>query len=197
MARLRRILKWVIAACIILFVAAILLHSTLAGRGYTGEIRLDCGDLRYPYHGCTIYKRSTPEPDRTKLLALAAKTSIPKETWSQFTVPALKAWDRMYRNAYRRVVPWIEIDPELAKLLLEDLAGYMQRLKQHQGGLPSISILDGCYEKDGQNAIWPARIRSDWQKDEFLQNVIHDPFENETPVVLYLRAKLANDRTQK
>lgn len=193
MARLRRGIEWFFAICIILFIAAfLLLPMKVSDR--TAEIRLDCGDLRYPSNGCVVHKHTMPEPDRTKLLALATKTSIPKETWCQFTIPPLKAWDRMHQADYRRVVPWIEVDPELAKLLLEDLAIYMQGLKQKQHGLPSISILDNCYAQDGQNAIWPAKIRLDWQEDKFLQSVIHDPTANDTPVIRYLRAKLTNGK---
>lgn len=164
----------------------------------TAEICLDSGDLRYLYYGITVDRKLMSEPDRTKLLALAENASLPKGRWcrcASFPLSGSNHPDGMYQNFYRNIVPWIEVDPVLARLMLEDVADYVQRTHA-EGGLPAISLLvPWCFEKAGKDTVsFPHRVSKDWQENELLKDFMQDPpldlHEKESPLFKCLQSRL-------
>lgn len=160
----------------------------------TAEIRLDCGDLRRCFLGLKVPTHAMPEPMRSQLLSLAEETSIPGNTWCRcatFPLPSSNRSHFMCQEFYKWVVPWIENDRELSRLMLEDIAGYVQRTKGERD-LPSSVVLSpvpGIYESDNQNVIVPYKVRKDWRESAWLKMVLDDT-ANGTPFLLYLREKI-------
>ncbi len=163
----------------------------------TAEIRLDCGDLRRCFLGLKVTTHAMPEPMRSQLLSLADETSIPKNTWCRcatFPLPSSNRSHFMCQEFYKWVVPWIENDHELSRLMLEDIAGYVQRTKGERD-LPSSVVLSpvpGIYESDNQNVIVPYKVRKDWRESARLRVAV-DNTANETPLLRYLRETIGKE----
>ena len=104
-----------------------LLYAFLRGPT-SGQIRLDTGDLRYCWCGIPLLYRQMPEPERTKILKLAAAPiAIPHQWITCVTYPlhGSNNPDLMCRSFYRRVAIWSDIDPHIARWTLEDVATYI------------------------------------------------------------------------
>jgi hypothetical protein len=111
----------------------------------SGEIRLDSGDLRYRYWGIPIDYQPMPEPKRTRLMDLAAKSGkIPSE-WvlcQRYPLRGSNHADWMCFSFYFKAEEWINEDPAVAMRVMEDLAKYTQEMES-KGGLPKcMRMLD-------------------------------------------------------
>lgn len=114
------------------------------GHGWTAEIRLDCGDLRYSYLGIPVIASPMPDPDRSVLVSLADDSLVLHPEWRVCMVfprhGSIDA-DRRYRDAYRRISAWADVDRTIARLAMEDLAEFIDT--GNGGGAPECAVLLG------------------------------------------------------
>lgn len=133
----------------------------------SADIRLDTGDLRYRYLGIPMAYERVPEPQRTRLLALAAGSQVLVPEWRRcatFPLPSSNNTHRMCRGWYARASVWAAQDPPLARLMLEDVAAYVDHTSAVQGLPPSATLLSGRFvlpDVSGNLSLKPG-----WQQDE-------------------------------
>jgi len=120
-------------------VVALLFLIIVVGAGPTsGQIRLDTGDLRYCRWGIPLSYKRMPEPARSKIVVLAAKSPAVPATWvTCITYPRSPEsnTDSMCRGCYWYISIWADEDPKIARWALEDLVDYIPRMLT-RGGLP-------------------------------------------------------------
>ena len=141
------------------------------GYGYfhgptSGQIRLDTGDLRYCWYGIPLEYHPMAEPERSKLLALAAKSptrpSIPAK-WVTCTTDPSSTEHRphvMFREMYFSVAIWTDEDRQIARWAMDDLVDYVLHAKW---GLPKSRLL-----LNGEVVDWrTCKVTADWRdRDE-------------------------------
>src|SRR5262249_30049256 len=118
------LLGTVVIACG-LFVATL-----VTGRGWTGQIRLDCGDLRYCLFGIPLTYDSMPEPWRSSLIAVVKASPVARPVWRTcvtYPLPTSNNSDRMCRRFYCDAAAWVAIDPAIARFAVEDIADYINK----------------------------------------------------------------------
>jgi hypothetical protein len=114
--------------------ASILIGLLILGYGVihgprNGQIRLDTGDLRYCWWGIPLEYDEMPEPQRSKIVALAKKSSAVPAIWVmcvRYPKDTTNNLDIMYQGFYRRIAWQAGEDPDLAKWQLEDVAATIQ-----------------------------------------------------------------------
>src|SRR4051794_11018966 len=80
----------------------------------SADIRLDTGDLRYRYLGVPLSYERMPEPQRSRLLALAAGSNVLRPEWhtcATFPKVGSNNPDRMCRGWYFQASVWAAEDP--------------------------------------------------------------------------------------
>jgi hypothetical protein len=96
---------------------------------HSGQIRLDTGDLRYCWLGIPLQYEQMPEPERSKLLALASKPPAVSSTWitcATYPLPTSNNPDSMCRSCYSGIAAWTDEDPHIARWALDDMVTYLQ-----------------------------------------------------------------------
>jgi hypothetical protein len=143
-------------------VFAILVLSGL-GVGYSVEVYLRTGDQRLLFWGVPVgtYRQLRPEL-RQGLVSLDDSEVPPQWVWCATRVGSNNA-DIMVLDFYRTATAWIEVDPEIAKLVVRDIAAYLQTTHATHG-LPECNVM-----------IWPDvakratngryQVVPDWQKN--------------------------------
>jgi hypothetical protein len=107
----------------------------------SGQIRLDTGDLRYYWWGIPLKYERMPEPQRSKLLALASKAPAIPAKWVTCDT------DRFCLSFYWSVAIWADEDPKIARWAMDDIVDYIPGMLSI-GGLPksglviSIAVVD-------------------------------------------------------
>lgn len=107
---------------------AVVAVLAIIGHGWTAEVRLDCGDLRYSYLGLPVIANPMPEPERSVLISLADESLVLHPEWRVCAVFPRRGpveSDQRCRDAYRRISAWAEADRTIARLAMEDLAEYI------------------------------------------------------------------------
>lgn len=157
----RRILVFVGLGALLLFGLGVVLGPSSA------DIRLDTGDLRYRYFGIPIVYERMPEPQRSRLLALASQSPILVSEWHQcanYPLPTTNNTDGMCRDFYFKIDAWIDVDPQIARLAAEDVASYIRDTNALESLPKSYSLLSGFVVE------WTAdnrqSVREDWRDDE-------------------------------
>lgn len=110
---------------LVLFAGFSFLHGPTSG-----QIRLDTGDLRYCWWGIPMYYKPMPEPQRSKLLALALTTpAVPAKWVTCVTYPKhyTNNPDVQYRGYYWSIGGWADADPTIARLVLQDVTAYVEK----------------------------------------------------------------------
>jgi hypothetical protein len=145
-------------------VTAIVFYCALTGHGFSGEIRLDTGDLRYCFLGIPYSSRRMPEPERSLLLSVARDSEILKPQWHtcvRYPLPTSNNSDLMCRRFYCHATAWISVDPALARLILEDIAKYVVETDAR------YSLPESCPMLTPPTVEWEdsgrARVPEDWR----------------------------------
>jgi hypothetical protein len=89
----------------------------------SAQVRLDTGDLRYRWFGMPLEFESMAEPNRSKIVALAAMAPPIHTEWAHFPKPSTLSNPHVQCvNSYHEVAEWSDQDRTLARLLLMDVA---------------------------------------------------------------------------
>ncbi|HZK80202.1 MAG TPA: hypothetical protein VFC46_04025 [Humisphaera sp.] len=91
----------------------------------SADIRLDTGDLRYRYFGIPWEYHRMPEPVRSELLKLGAGSKIITSEWRKCAdLPYRSSCNEagLCREHFIFATAWVREDPQLARLMFEDLA---------------------------------------------------------------------------
>jgi hypothetical protein len=168
-----KLFRWGLAVLLLLFFGTLLYGPTSA------EIRIDTGDLRYRYLGIPLEYKNMPEPERSLLLELAKKSNVLDGSWhecAKYPLPTTNNTDTMCRLFYHRVATWVQVDPQLALFLAEDVARYIQQTKARHGGPKGSYLLLWLMENDDDGSDV---VKDGWQDDEevqaYLQSVGYTP----------------------
>ena len=111
------------------------------GVGSSVQVRVDTGDRRKCFWGIPVsYIPMKPE-SRNALLSLN-DPQVPKRwVWCATKVGSNNS-DRMVYSFYYEAAAWVDIDPAIAKLVVRDLANYVQMTHATHGftGLCTIAL---------------------------------------------------------
>jgi hypothetical protein len=138
--------------------------GALTGFGWTGQMRLDSGDVRYCFWGVPLSTTRMTEPQRTVILRIASGSPILRPVWRTcvtYPLPTSNNSDAMCRQLYREAAAWGDVDSTIARMALEDIAMYIEKTKA-QFSLPnSIHVLgpDVVSWNDGH-------VAPDWRTNE-------------------------------
>jgi hypothetical protein len=142
-------------------VIAAFLLVTFMGFGYSVEFRLDTGDKRFLFWGVPFSYRST-HPEISSL----NDPEIPKRwVWSATQVGSNNA-DSMVSAFYRNAATWVEVDPQIAKLVVRDIAEYLQSTHATHCLPDCIAIIEPpiiVYENGKRHVV------KDWENDPQVQ----------------------------
>lgn len=150
------------AVVICLFVA-----GSLTGFGWTAQIRLDSGDLRYCFLSIPLSFDRMPEPQRSAILAIARESgSLPTEwrTCAIYPLPTSNNPDSMCRGFYHEAAAWVAADRTIARMALEDIAAYVRKTKA-QYLLPDSVWILGPVVVSWETGAVPA----DWRTNDMVQ----------------------------
>ena len=156
--------RQVIVLCILLFALAVFLRG---GPLTSADIRLDTGDLRYRYLGIPLVYERMPEPARSQLLALAANSKVLRPEWCKcaaFPLRTSNNEDAMCRGWYYKAWVWAAQDPQLARLMLEDVASSIATTNATQGSSASVGLLSGFFVQPDATGKWV--VKQGWRQDE-------------------------------
>jgi hypothetical protein len=128
-------------------------------RGPTsGQIRLDTGDLRYCWWGVPLMYERMSEPERSRLLALAAASPAIQAEWVtcvRYPLHTSNNPEVAYVERYHVIGLWAGEDPKIARWVLEDLSDYTKTGGSRRSFNLLIRLID-----------WkPERIDPGWRED--------------------------------
>lgn len=135
---------WVILGGGTLGFVAVVVVLAMQGHGWTAQIRLDCGDLRYSYLGFAVIGRPMPEPERATLVSLTEESLVLLPEWRVCAVFPRRGGvesDQRCRDAYRRIAAWAAVDRTIARLAMESLAEYIDATGARAGAPECAAIL--------------------------------------------------------
>ncbi len=133
----------------------------------SADIRLDTGDLRYRYLGIPVVYERMPEPQRSRLQSLASQSSVLVDEWHQcadFPLPTTNNTDGMCLSFYMRADAWIDVDQNVARLALEDVATYIRDTHARESLPHSFALLNGFVIELTDDHRYA--VRSEWREDE-------------------------------
>jgi hypothetical protein len=113
----RRMIKWGSVIFLLLLGFGVLYGPT------SGQIRLDTGDLRYCWWGIPLKYELMPEPQRSKLLALAAKVPPVSAEWVTCVNYPKHYSDNpeiRYHGEYYSIAIWADEDVNIARWAMDD-----------------------------------------------------------------------------
>lgn len=156
---LRKIV-WRVTLCGITLVVLL----AILGIGWSCQIRLDCGDLRFCFLGVPVQFESMREPERAALIRVSQQSvnAGPDWVWCATEVGSNRP-HRMCNRFYREAAAWAEIDPAISRFMLEDIAEYIRRT-HGQRDLPACIVLRSVIDvgsKDTARLV----VSSVWKKD--------------------------------
>jgi hypothetical protein len=100
----------------LLIIVATLVVGWIMFVGPTGaQIRLDTGDLRYTYYGIPGASERMGEPARTRILSLAATSSVLKAKWVSVPYDAEHVPHEKLDEMYWKAAAWEKVDWRIAK----------------------------------------------------------------------------------
>lgn len=123
------------------------------------EIRLDSGDVRYCWYGIPLKYERMREPQRSRLLALAAREpAIPAKWVTCFEGRPGPEANPIIPGKYWGIAAWAGEDPNIARWLLDEVTDYLQSFKAD--GSPAhlawVSMVD----------MPSCKVHADWRNDE-------------------------------
>lgn len=122
-------------------VVAGFLISPIVGIGSSVSVRLDTGDQRTEIWGIPISWTIMHEPARSALLSLEGADSLRRWRWCAQQVGSNNA-DRMVYGFYVDAAAWVDVDPRVAKLVVADIASYVETTHA-TSGLPDCITMSG------------------------------------------------------
>ena len=141
-------------------VIACFLFVTFLGFGTSALVRLDTGDQRQLLWGIPIRQMPMYDSPRQALLLLHDPEIREEWTWCAQQLGSNNA-DLMVYSFYGRAAAWVDVDPEIAKLLVRDIANYVRTTHAMQG-LPNCSGMIGLnVDQDHEHDRW--RVIEGWQ----------------------------------
>jgi hypothetical protein len=155
---------WVFLGLIALFVFAA--YSYVRGPT-SGQIRLDTGDLRYCWYGIPVRYRTMPEPQRSKLLALASKAPPISAKWVTcvtYPLPTSNNSDAMCVGFYWSIAIWSDEDPKIARWAMDDVANYILGMPTAAGLPHSFLVLSPFVVDKHTRAVKAGWRDQDWVK---------------------------------
>jgi hypothetical protein len=135
------------------------------GVGNSVQVRVDTGDQRLCFWGIPASYRPMESESRKALLSLNDPQVPRRWVWCATKVGSNNA-DSMVYGFYYEAAAWVEVDPAIAKLVVRDLARYVQTTHATHG-LPDCTSL-----------IWPdvvdrrqprAKVVEGWEKNQEVQ----------------------------
>ena len=136
----------------------------------SADIRIDTGDLRYRYFGVPLRYDPMPEPRRSALIKLSRGSQVLRPKWYRcavFPLPTTNNSHFMCRSFYGQAFLWIEQDPEIARVVAEDVARYIIETNAERSLPESYDCLSfRILEEDEQGR---RRISASWRDDHDVQ----------------------------
>jgi len=127
------------------------------------------GDLPECFLGIPLVHERMPEPARSQLLALAANSNVLRPEWCKcatFPLRSSNNEDGMCRGWYYKACYWAAQDPQLARLMLEDVASYIASTNANQGLPTSVDFLSGFFIETDATGQWV--VKQGWRQDDEL-----------------------------
>ncbi len=149
----------------IVFLGLFLVLYLIAKGPTSGQIRLDTGDLRYCWYGIPVEYRQMPEPQRSKILKIAAMSpAVPTEwqTCVTYPLPTSNNPDAGQVCDYLRIAAWADEDPALAKMALTD---HVDSLRKMHGPL----WIGGGSVLFSVNEFGTDKVETNWRDDPIVQ----------------------------
>ena len=143
---------------VVLIIAAGFLFLSCLGVGTSVQVRLDTGDQRECFWGIPVWYRPMLPEARKALLSLNDPQVPSRWVWCATQVGSNNA-DSMVFGFYHKASVWVEVNPEIAKLVIRDLANYMQTTHATHG-------LPDCH-----SMLWHG-IVEDWEINENVQRYL-------------------------
>ncbi len=138
-----------------------LLFVTLLGAGTSVEVRLDTGDQRTLLWGIPVAFHPMDDSARRALLSVDDPVVPPRWEWCAQQVGSNNA-DAMVYRFYYEASAWVDEDPEIAKLVVRDLADYM-RSTHARYSLPECTAMIWPDVVDCSQE--PARVIDGWKEN--------------------------------
>lgn len=147
------------------FVIPLFLLLSCLGLGSSVEFRLDTGDKRFVFWGIPVSHRSLRAEQRDANLSLSDAEVPRRWVWCARQVGTNDP-DAMVSAFYRDAAAWVDVDPEIAKLVRRDIADYLQTTHAARGS-PECFVM-----------LWPtvvereetgSHVVQDWQKNPDVQ----------------------------
>jgi hypothetical protein len=149
-------------------VGACFISLACGGVGTWVEVRLDTGDQRLLVWGMPFHYESLQPELRQRLLSLN-DPQIPKQwVWCATRVGTNNA-DYMVFRFYCKAVAWLEIDPEIAKLVVRDIAKYVQTTHGRRGAPECWSMLWRPIDCDNDDKC---HVKKNWRDDPNVQSYL-------------------------
>ena len=120
----------------------------------TSQVRSDSGDQRECFLGIPMNYCPMPEPQRSKLLALAAKTpKIPGKwiTYARYPLFASSEAELTCFDFYSSIARWADGDPLIARWGMEDMAEYLPCMLAGDGNPKYCPVVDTRIEPGSHN----------------------------------------------
>jgi hypothetical protein len=102
------------------------------------QIRVDCGDLRHTAFGIPVRYEPMVEPERSRLLAATAGSSVVSPTWVPVVPQTTSHYNAgVYQSWYRAAGAFGSLDMSLCRLMAEDFGSRVIAAKGHDYVVPS------------------------------------------------------------
>ncbi|HBN77677.1 MAG TPA: hypothetical protein DD473_18070 [Planctomycetaceae bacterium] len=129
--------------------------------GRSVDVRLDTGDQRIMHWGIPVDYRPMYEPARSSLLKLNGENA--RIDWCYCAQQHnSNRPDQMMYKFYATAAAWGDVNPEIARLVVRDIAFYMQTTHAYRG-LPDSFSMISFDVIDRTNGV--VRIADGWQKN--------------------------------
>lgn len=113
-------------------ILVLLIGILLPAMGGPYDIRLDTGQLRERGLLGRVFRDYSLSPEQRKLQTFAQSCGVPSE-WAPITVYAPSDGGRSVARQYQRLVPWIDEEPGLARLILLEYVTYIRDMRSRDG----------------------------------------------------------------
>jgi hypothetical protein len=149
-------------------ILAVILILSCLGFGNTMQVRLDTGDQRDLFWGIPFHYRNLDPESRRALLSLG-DSDVPNQwIWCATAV----GWNQVgfgVQRDYRCAAAWVNVDPEIAKLIVRDLAAYVQSTHALRG-LPSCTSM--LWPPVIDPSKFPYQVIAEWKTDQGVRDYL-------------------------
>jgi hypothetical protein len=146
-----------------LFIVGGFVFLSCLGVGNSVQVRLDTGDQRLCFWGIPVCYHPTESESRKALLSLDDLQVPRRWVWCATKVGSHNA-DAMVYRFYYEAAAWVEVDPEIAKLIVRDLAKYVQTTHATHD-LPDCTLILVVVDRRQPRA----KVVEGWEKNQYVQ----------------------------